>query len=166
MYNLLAINLEKRLSKLSLLFLSFSLLFLWSVCFYYADPSVSDACLKWHFERIFSDFYFESLEIIILVGILLTVLLSEMELFGHGFSFDAYFACRYGKIKFAFAKIFAYLFIIFMFVTYLFFGVTIIYLYRFKNLVYLSKIFEAYIYLLIYYKPLYSNIYYYVLPQQ
>ena len=114
----------------------FSLIFIWFISIYNANFKITGYELIINYNSSIKDFLSETSEIVILVGVLFAIILSLLEIDNQVASFDAFYIVRFGRMNYHNSKLIAYSIIISIYITYLFLGVALIYLYRFKNIYY------------------------------
>lgn len=123
----------------------FSLLFIWFVTIYNANFKISGYELVVNYNNSIKDFLSETIEVILLVGVLLIIILSLLEVDNNVASFDAFYITCFGRTNFHSSKLIAYLIIIACYLTYLYLGILLIYLWRFQNIYYLNFILKMYL---------------------
>lgn len=149
-YILIRVNLFKKLTKMSVLFMVFSLIFIWFIGIYNANLKITGYELIINYNSSIKDFLSETSEIVVLVGVLFAIILSLLEIDNQVASFDAFYIVHFGRMNYHNSKLIAYSIIISTYITYLFLGIALIYLYRFKNIYYLNLIFKMYFDTIIY----------------
>ena len=132
MINLISININKRLTIISMLFILISIILSIGLLIYYASFDLSLFQILNEYEFIFSNFIAESIQFIEIIVILFIILLSMMELFYNINNFDAYFISLTCKKEYFIAKLLSYLLVILTYVSVIFFAFFIIYFLRFN----------------------------------
>lgn len=163
MYNLISININKRLSFLSMIFMFVSSTLLISLIYFYASFDLSFFQVLNNYELVFCNFLEESTQIIELITILFIMLLVMMELFYNINNFDSYFISLSNKKTYFYAKIISYLILLFLYISITFLSVFIIYYLRFKSISEFSFLFRIYIYYLIYFVTIFLISYFILL---
>lgn len=144
MFNTISINIEKRLSLFSIVFIAISLVLMVLLFVYQAGFDYSSFQILNDRKLIISNFFSESLNLIDIISTLFIIVLITLELVFNIANFDAYFICIFKKHKYYFIKVFSYLVIIFFYVTFIFLSLAIIYMLRFEESIYIYFIFNTY----------------------
>ena len=105
MYSLISININKRLSLISTIFILISLGLMIGLIYYYACFDQSIFQILNNYELYFTNYIFESIQIIELITVIFIMLLVMMEIFYNISNFDSYFVSITGKKKYYFSKI-------------------------------------------------------------
>lgn len=150
MINLITINFNKKISFISVLFMLVSLLAIYFVIYYNASFNINDFLFLTENKLITNDFFNESLQLIELIEVLFIILLVQLEHFYNTDNFDSYFVTLVGKDRFFVSKLLTYFFIILLYTFFVFSGLTLIYLVRFKSIFYLKFILKVSFFCLLY----------------
>ena len=151
MFRLVLINLDKKLSFISIIFMCISLLAITIVTIYNASFDVGEFEFLNEFELYSENFITESIQLIEIIEVLFIVLLVELELFHNTDNFDSYFVSTQSKKKIFICKITAYLIIAIFYTSVIFLQLMIIYMVRFNSIKELTLIIHGYFHYLIYF---------------
>ena len=144
MFELTLINFNKKLSFLSLIFMILSIVIVYFICVYNASFELSEYYLLDQRDIVVGNYLTDTLQMIEFIGVIFIILLVELELFYNTDNFDSYFVVLKGKTKYFIAKITSYLIIIFLYTVILFLGFILIYIIRFKSMVYIQLIYNCF----------------------
>ena len=148
---LILIMFAKKFNKISILFMTLSIIFIYFIAYYNACLNEKYYVVLLDFNTYVNNYILETEEVISFTGLFFILLLSELELLGNSESFDSYFIVSKGRLKTIIAKIISYLIIIVLFTLFIYLGITIIYLIRFQNMYYLMYVFKLFGYRIIYF---------------
>lgn len=151
MFRLICLNLDKKLSLLSVMFMLVSVFLIYLITFLNASFNLTEFELLDSVSIVISNFFEESISTVEIIGLVFIILLVELELFQNNDNFDSYFVSIKGKSYYFMIKIFSYIFIIVFYTLIIFLGILIIYVVRFNSLNYVSYIFECFGYYLLYF---------------
>lgn len=156
MLRIIGLNIDKKFSIFSTIFMFVSVLLIYLICYLNASFDLKEFDTLINYDLLNEIYLCESLELIELITVIFIILLVQMDLFYNTNNFDAYFVSLVGKRKYFFVKIISYLMMIFMFVTTVFVGFLIIYLIRFKSVLYLPLIIESFFKYFFYFVMIFS----------
>ena len=151
MFRMIFLNLDKKISFLSVVFMLISIGLIFVITITNASFNIGDYQLLNQKEIIVENFLYESFQLTEIISIIFIILLVELELFYNNDNFDAYFVALKGKSRYFIVKIISYLLIILFYTTIIFLGIMIVYLLRFETVEYLYFIFECFIHYLLYF---------------
>ena len=151
MLELTLINFNKKLSFLSLIFMIISVVLIYAICFYNASFEMAEYYLLDNWDIVVNSYLTETIQMIEFIGVIFIILLVELELFYNTDNFDSYFVVLNGKRKYFFAKTISYVLIIFFYTFIIFLGFILIYIIRFKSIVYIKLIFDCFVHYLVYF---------------
>jgi len=150
MCNAISINIEKRLSIFSIVFITISLVLMVLLFIYQAGFDYNSFQMLNDRKLIITNFFAESLSLIDIISTLFIIVLITLELVFNISNFDAYFICIYKKSKYYLIKIISYLIIVFFYITFIFLSLSIIYMVRFEESRLIYFIFNTYCSYLLY----------------
>ena len=151
MFNLITINIDKKLSLFSVLFMLVSIVAIFIISIFEASFNLSAFKTLDEEFIIMENFVNETISLMEIIQILFIILLVELELFHNTDNFDSYFISLKGKKKYFIAKISSYVIIVFFYTSFVFLGFMIIYMLRFKNTKLIFLILKCYGNYLIYF---------------
>lgn len=151
MFRLILINLDKKLSFISIIFMFISLLLICVVTIFNAGFDVSDFIILNENEFYRQNYILESIQLIEIIEVLFIILLVFLELFHNTDNFDSYFISVKGKKKFFISKMLSYLILILFYTLVIFLVYMIVYLLRFNSLMDLTLMVFMLFYYIIYF---------------
>lgn len=155
MFNLVTINLDKKLSFVSVVFMLLSLIVTHMIIIFNASFDVSDFNLYNEFDLFQENYILETIQLIELIEVIFIILLVELELFHNTDNFDSYFVSIYRKKMFFVSKIISYLIIIFFYTTVIFIQFSVVYLLRFQTIQHVNLLLNLYLNYLIYFSVIF-----------
>jgi len=147
---LIKFNLAKRINIVSIIMIVLFVVGITALSIYYADFSITEIEIKLNIKRYTTLYILSIKEVLTIIIILFTSVLSLMELFQNTKTYDVFFIVKSSKFRYFTAKLLSYFLIILFFLVLMFSGVLIVYLLRFKNIYYLSKFYELFLNLLVF----------------
>lgn len=147
MIDLININLNKRLSIISIIFVFISLFLITVLLYYNASFNISNFELLDNKELILENYILDSIQTIEIIGVFFVIFLVALELFYNINNFDAYFIALTNKRDYFISKITSYIIIITLYFLLVFINLIIIYTIRFneiKELQFLLEILKNY----------------------
>ena len=151
MLRLTGVNIDKKLSLISTIFMFLSIFLLIVITCINSSFELSRYEVLNEFKLISENYLSETLQLIELVEVLFIILLVELELFQNTDNFDSYFVSMIGKKKFFYSKLFSYLIVILLYTTVIFIQFALIYLLRFRSIYHIKLILNCYFNYLIYF---------------
>lgn len=155
MMRLIMINVEKRLSFLSIIFILISIIIISSVSIYQASFNLSFFMVLNEYELLLQNYLMESIQIVEVIGVLFIILLVASELFYNINNFDSFFVSYFKKSTFIISKIFGYLIIIFIYFLIIFVSLAMVYMIRFRSVIELCFIFDIFSYYFVFFIIIY-----------
>ena len=150
MFRMICLNLDKKLSFLSVVFMMISIFLIFLITVINSSFDLNDYQLLSNEKIVASNFFFESFQVTEIIAIVFIILLVELELFHNNENFDCYYVALKGKGKYFLVKILSYLIILCFYTLVVFIGIGIIYLIRFNSIEYINFIFNSFYLYLIY----------------
>lgn len=151
MFDLIGININKRLSLISLIFIFISIVLMFLLLLYHASFNISYFELLNNKSLLKENYFIDSLQTIEIIGVFFVIFLVALELFYNINNFDAYFVSLSNKKDYLVTKIISYLIIIWAYFLIIFMMFIAIYLLRFKEMSDTYKMFKLMIDYIIYF---------------
>lgn len=148
MWTIIGLNIDKKLSIFSTIFMLVSIVIVYLISIYYASFELSEFATLNEYNLVVSNYISDSILLIEIISVFFIILLVELELFYNTENFDSYYVTLVGKDKYFIAKTAGYIFVILFYTAFIFLGLVIIYLIRFKTtqlLEYFISIFHSYL---------------------
>jgi hypothetical protein len=134
MSHLISININKRLSLVSLVFIILSLALIYFLFIYQASFKIGEFDFLNNINLLRENYITESIQTIEITSVFFIIFLVALELFYNTNNFDAYFITLTNKTDYLIAKLTSYLIIILSYELFIFLGIIIIYLFHFKEI--------------------------------
>lgn len=150
MLRMVFLNIDKKMSFISVLFMLISIILIYIITIFNASFNLSEFQLLDAYQLVVENFLEESINLIEIISVMFVIFLVELDLFYNNDNFDCYFISIKGKKNYFIVKMISYLIIILFYIVVVFLGVGIIYLIRFKNIMYVHFIFSCFYHYLLY----------------
>lgn len=144
MLKIIGLNIDKKLSMFSMIFMFTSILVIFVVSIYQASFDLSEFKTICEYDIVVGNYISETFQLIEIISILFLILLVELELFYNTDNFDSYFVSLKGRRSYFNVKIITYSIILFFYTAFVFLGTMIIYLIRFKDTNFINYFVDAF----------------------
>lgn len=134
MFDLITINLNKRLSLISLIFIFISIILIFFLLLYNASFDITYFELLNNKDLLKQNYILDSLQTIEIIGVFFVIFLVALELFYNINNFDVYFISLTNKKDYLISKVISYLIIIYIYFLIIFLMFISVYLFRFNEL--------------------------------
>lgn len=163
MFNLVKVNIDKKLSLFSLIFMAISLVAIYLISLFEASFNLTSFQTLNQENIIVENFFVETIGFFEIIGVVFVILLVELELFHNTDNFDSYFVSLKGKKQYFVAKIISYIVVVSMFILMAFLGFILIYLVRFKTTTLIPLLIQTILFYFLYFQLMFILAYLFVL---